>query len=64
MNTLAVFISWATITRVASAKSIGISEYHPTDKDNEAIIYRADQAMYYAKEHGRNQIIIYERVMD
>ncbi|MBN2439743.1 MAG: GGDEF domain-containing protein [Spirochaetales bacterium] len=44
--------------------SIGISEYHPTDKDNEAIIYRADQAMYYAKEHGRNQIIIYERVFD
>ncbi|MBN2531267.1 MAG: GGDEF domain-containing protein [Spirochaetales bacterium] len=44
--------------------SIGISEYHPTDKDNEAIIYRADQAMYYAKEHGRNQIIIYEKVFD
>jgi diguanylate cyclase (GGDEF)-like protein len=42
--------------------SIGISEYHPSDKDNEAIIYRADQAMYYAKEHGRNQIIIYEKV--
>lgn len=44
--------------------SIGISEYHPTDRDNEAIIYRADQAMYYAKEHGRNQIIIYEKVFD
>jgi diguanylate cyclase (GGDEF)-like protein len=44
--------------------SIGISEYHPTDKDNEAIIYRADQAMYYAKEHGRNQIIVYEKVFN
>jgi diguanylate cyclase (GGDEF)-like protein len=44
--------------------SIGISEYHLSDKDNEAIIYRADQAMYYAKEHGRNQIIIYEKVFD
>jgi diguanylate cyclase (GGDEF)-like protein len=42
--------------------SIGISEYHPTDKDNEMIIQRADQAMYHAKQHGRNQIVIYEKV--
>jgi diguanylate cyclase (GGDEF)-like protein len=44
--------------------SIGISEYHPSDKDNEAIIHRADQAMYYAKQHGRNQIIIYEKIFN
>ncbi|MBN1699025.1 MAG: GGDEF domain-containing protein [Spirochaetales bacterium] len=42
--------------------SIGVSEYHPTDKDNEAIIFRADRAMYYAKQNGRNQIIIYEKI--
>jgi len=44
--------------------SIGISEYHPSDRDNEAIIHRADKAMYYAKQHGRNQIIIYEKIFN
>jgi diguanylate cyclase (GGDEF)-like protein len=44
--------------------SIGISEYHPTDKNNEMIIHRADTAMYHAKQHGRNQIIIYEKIFN
>lgn len=42
--------------------SVGISQYYPQDKDNDIIIQRADKAMYYAKEHGRNQIIVYEDV--
>jgi diguanylate cyclase (GGDEF)-like protein len=42
--------------------SIGISEFHPTDKTCEDIVARADKALYYAKEHGRNQIVIYEDV--
>jgi diguanylate cyclase (GGDEF)-like protein len=44
--------------------SIGLSEYHPTDKNNEMIIHRADTAMYHAKQHGRNQIIIYEKIFN
>ncbi|MBN1413437.1 MAG: GGDEF domain-containing protein [Spirochaetales bacterium] len=42
--------------------SIGISEYHQSDKTGEDIIIRADNALYWAKEHGRNQIAIYERI--
>jgi diguanylate cyclase (GGDEF)-like protein len=42
--------------------SIGISEYHADDKTNDDIIIRADKALYWAKQHGRNQIAIFERV--
>ncbi|MBN1411969.1 MAG: GGDEF domain-containing protein [Spirochaetales bacterium] len=42
--------------------SIGISEFHSQDKKCEDIIARADKALYYAKEHGRNQIVLYEKV--
>ncbi|MBN2739106.1 MAG: GGDEF domain-containing protein [Spirochaetales bacterium] len=42
--------------------SIGISQYHPNDADADAIIQRADKALYYAKEHGRDMIVIYEDV--
>ena len=42
--------------------SIGISEYHVTDKSKEDVIHRADKALYWAKEHGRDQIAIYEKI--
>ena len=42
--------------------SIGISEFHPKDKSKEAIIQRADKALYWAKDHGRDQIAIYEKI--
>jgi diguanylate cyclase (GGDEF)-like protein len=42
--------------------SIGISEYHPSDKTNDDIIRRADKALYYAKKNGKGQVIIYEDV--
>jgi len=42
--------------------SLGISEFRITDKDNEELINRADQALYYAKEHGRDQVVIFEDV--
>ncbi|HEQ72305.1 MAG TPA: GGDEF domain-containing protein, partial [Spirochaetia bacterium] len=42
--------------------SIGISEYHSTDKNKEDVIHRADKALYWAKEHGRDQIAIYEKI--
>jgi two-component system chemotaxis family response regulator WspR len=42
--------------------SIGISQFQKTDISSDDIIRRADMALYYAKEHGRDQIIIYEDV--
>ncbi len=42
--------------------SIGISQYYPSDPDKEAVINRADKALYHAKETGRNKTYIYEEV--
>ncbi|MBN2352265.1 MAG: GGDEF domain-containing protein [Spirochaetales bacterium] len=42
--------------------SIGISEYHATDASKEEVIHRADKALYWAKEHGRDQIAVYEKL--
>ncbi|MBN1798748.1 MAG: GGDEF domain-containing protein [Spirochaetales bacterium] len=42
--------------------SIGISEFHPKDTSKEDIIQRADKALYWAKDHGRDQIAIYEKI--
>lgn len=36
--------------------SIGIAQYHPGDVDITALLRRADQAMYSAKQLGRNQV--------
>lgn len=43
--------------------SIGISEYLENDQSKDDIINRADKALYYAKEHGRDQVIVYEESM-
>jgi diguanylate cyclase (GGDEF)-like protein len=42
--------------------SIGISEFHPKDVSKEDIVHRADKALYWAKDHGRDQIAIYEKI--
>lgn len=42
--------------------SIGISEFRPSDKSNDDLIERADRALYYAKQHDRDQTIIFEKV--
>lgn len=42
--------------------SIGISQYYPSDPDREAVVNRADKALYHAKETGRNKTYIYEEV--
>jgi diguanylate cyclase (GGDEF)-like protein len=42
--------------------SIGISEFHPMDENKEEIVHRADKALYWAKDHGRDQIAIYEKI--
>jgi len=51
-------------TRVAASNSgirvtvsIGVSEYGPADLDLQAVIRRADDALYRAKETGRNRVV-------
>jgi len=39
--------------------SCGISERHPDDPTIEAVISRADRALYHAKEQGRNRCYVY-----
>lgn len=36
--------------------SLGLSSFNPDDSFNE-LFKRADQGLYYAKEHGRNQVV-------
>lgn len=38
--------------------SIGLTEYPSITKDISKIIDRADKAMYYSKQHGRDQLVI------
>lgn len=40
--------------------SIGVSEFHDDDLSSDEIIQRADQALYFAKENGRDQVAVYE----
>ncbi len=42
--------------------SIGISEFYREDKKIEDIIHRADIALYYSKENGRDRITLYENI--
>nr|WP_255719694.1 GGDEF domain-containing protein [Pelomonas sp. P8] len=37
--------------------SIGVAEYGPTDRDLQAVIRRADDALYQAKAAGRNRVV-------
>jgi diguanylate cyclase (GGDEF)-like protein len=40
--------------------SIGISQYHDDNGNEQAMISRADQALYYAKNNGRDRIVVFE----
>ena len=44
--------------------SIGISEFYRKDKKFEDIIQRADIALYYSKENGRDKITVYENITE
>ena len=43
--------------------SVGVAAYSPHDKDWEAILRRADEALYRAKVHGRNRVDVHSREM-
>lgn len=40
--------------------SIGISEFKSNDKNSDELIDRADKALYYAKNHGKDSTIVFE----
>jgi diguanylate cyclase (GGDEF)-like protein len=42
--------------------SVGISQYREDDDNEEAVIHRADQALYHAKKTGRDRIVVYEHL--
>ena len=46
-------------TEVYVTASIGISIFPQDGKDVEQLIYKADKAMYFAKQNGRNQYAFY-----
>ena len=47
----------ASGTGIRVTVSIGVSEYGPADPDLRAVIRRADDALYRAKETGRNRVV-------
>ncbi|HMY68784.1 MAG TPA: diguanylate cyclase, partial [Leptospiraceae bacterium] len=42
--------------------SVGVTEFHPADRNNKELIERSDQALYKAKHGGRNQTVINPRL--
>lgn len=43
--------------------SVGVAEFQPEEVSVKELISRADQALYYAKEHGRDQICVYSSTL-
>jgi len=44
--------------------SLGIAEFLPEESSSDEMINRADKALYFAKEHGRNQICVYSEALE
>jgi diguanylate cyclase (GGDEF)-like protein len=50
--------------RVPITMSMGISTFPVDAEEKKMLIERADQALYYAKEHGRNRICLFRDIKD
>lgn len=42
--------------------SIGIAELSENDKNADSLIEKADKALYYAKQHGKDQTVLYDDI--
>lgn len=63
-------VAWRLLRQIAEASieaerlpfhftvSIGVTSFHPTDENIEAVTQRADAAMYQAKKEGRNRVAV------
>ena len=49
---------------ISATASLGIAAYERGVDDAEELIANADSALYYCKEHGRNQVSCYSKVKD
>ena len=49
---------------ISATASLGVSVYEPGIDDAEELIANADAALYYCKEHGRNQVSCYSKIKD
>jgi diguanylate cyclase (GGDEF)-like protein len=52
-------IVYTDVANITFTVSIGISEYSLSDEEVEGIIARADEALYEAKNTGRNKTVVY-----
>ena len=47
--------------RIAITISIGVSEFESSDSNGDALVSRADQALYRAKQAGRDRVIVSDK---
>lgn len=48
------------VKEISVTISIGVSEFDKNDKDAETLYKKADDALYQAKEQGRNRVIVFK----
>ncbi|HBD93321.1 MAG: hypothetical protein A2355_12975 [Spirochaetes bacterium RIFOXYB1_FULL_32_8] len=51
-------------THFTVSLSLGVAEFLPEELSCDEMIKRADLALYYAKEHGRDQVCVYSKELD
>jgi len=53
------FLGDLNLPQVTITVSLGIASYSPEHAKCEALLREADQALYQAKENGRNQVVVH-----